>query len=57
MPWGQSFIPVRKGSSLERAFAIGEEQPMITCTIDISVIIKDVSSVCLKMIGGCMQIN
>ena len=30
---------------------------MITCTIDMRVIIQDVSSVGLQMIGGCMQIN
>ena len=57
MPWGQTFIPVWTGSGLERVFAFGEEQTTITCTIDMRVIIQDVSSVGLQMIGGCMQIN
>ena len=61
MPWRQTFIPVWTGSGLERVFAFGEEQTSITCTIDMRVIIQDVSSVCLQMIctgiGGCMQIN
>ena len=57
MPWGQTFIPVWTGSGLERVFAFGEEQTAITCTIDMRVIIQDVSSVGLQMIGGCMQIN
>ena len=35
----------------------GEEQTMMTCTIDMSVLIQDVSSVGLQMTGGCMQIN
>ena len=55
MPWGQTFIPVWTGSGLERVFAFGEEQT--TITIDMRVIIQDVSSVGLQMIGGCMQIN
>ena len=37
-------------------FSFGEEQTLITCTIDM-VIIQDMSSVDLEMIGGCMQIN
>ena len=61
MPWGQTFIPVWTGSGLERVFAFGEEQTSITCTINMRVIIQDVSSVGLQMIctgiGGCMQIN
>ena len=56
MPWGQTFIPVWTGSGLERVFAFGEEQT-ITRTINMRVIIQDVSSVGLQMIGGCMQIN
>ena len=57
MPWGQTFIPVRTGSGLERAFAFGEEQTTMTCTIDKRVIIQDVSSEGLQMIDGYMQIN
>ena len=61
MPWGHFFIPVWTGSGLERVFAFGEEQTLITCTIDMRVIIQDVSSAGLQMIctgiGGCMQIN
>ena len=57
MPWGQTCIPVWTGSGLERVFAFGEEQTTITCTVDMRVIIQDVSSVGLQMIGGCMQIN
>ena len=56
-PWGQTFIPVWTGSGLERVFTFREEQTRITSTIDIRVIIQDVSSVGLQMIGGCMQIN
>ena len=52
MPWGQSFIPVWTGSGLDRVFAFGEEQTTITCTIDMRVIIQDVSSLGLQMIGG-----
>ena len=55
MPWGQTFIPVWTGSGLEKVF--GEEQTTITRTIAMRVIIQDVSSVGLQMIGGCMQIN
>ena len=52
MPWGQSFIPVWTGSGLERVFVFGEGQTTITCTIiDMRVIIQDVSSVGLQMIG------
>ena len=54
MPWGQTLIPVWTGSGLERVFAFGEEQTRITCTIDMRVIIQDVSSVGLQMIGGCI---
>ena len=61
MPWGQTFILVWPGSGLERVFAFREEQTSIICTIDMRVIIQDVSSVGLQMIstgiGGCMQIN
>ena len=57
MPLGQTFIPVWTGSGLEKVFAFIEEQTTITCTIDMRVIIQDVSSVGLQMIGGCMQIN
>ena len=57
MPWGQNFIPVWTGSGLDRVFAFGEEQPTITGTIDMRVIIQDVSSVGLQMIRGCLQIN
>ena len=57
MPWGQTFIPVWTGSGLERVFAFGEEQTTITCTIGMRVLIQDVSSVGIQMIGGCMQIN
>ena len=57
MPWGQTFVPVWKGSGLERVFAFREEQTTIMCTIDMRVIIQDVLSVGLKRIGGCMQIN
>ena len=57
MPWGQTFIPVWTGSGLKRVFAFREEQTMITCTIDMRVIIQNVSSVGLQMIGGCMHIN
>ena len=57
MHWAQTFIPIWTGSRLERVFAFGEEQTTITCTIDMRVIIQDVSSVGLQMIGGCMQIN
>ena len=57
MLWGQTFIPVWTGSGLERVFAFGEEQTTITCTIAMRVIIQDVLSVGLQMIGGCMQIN
>ena len=57
MPWGQTFIPSWTSSGLERVFAFGEEQTTITCTIDMRVIIQDVLSVGLQMIGGCMQIN
>ena len=42
MPWGQS---------LDRVFAFGDEQTTIACTIDMRVIIQDVSSVALQMIG------
>ena len=53
MPWGQSFIPVWTGSGLDRVFfSFGEEQTTITCTIDMRVIIHDVSSVRLQMIAG-----
>ena len=52
MPWGQSFIPVWTGSGLDRGFAYGEEQATITCTIDMRVIIQDVSSVGLQIISG-----
>ena len=45
MSWGQSFIPVWTGSGLDRVFAFEEEQKTITCTIDMRVIIQDVSSV------------
>ena len=38
-------------------FTFGGEQTTITCTIHMRVIIQDVSSVGLQMIGGCMQIN
>ena len=57
MPWGQTFIPVWPGSGLERVFAFEEEQTAITCTFNMRVIIQDVSSVGLQMIGGCMQID
>ena len=57
MPWGQTFIPVWTGSVLERVFAFGEEQTTVTCIIDMRVIIQDVSSVGLQIIGACMQIN
>ena len=57
MPWGQTFIPFWTGSGWERVFAFGEEQTTITCTIDMRVIIQDVSSVGLQMISGCMQID
>ena len=57
MPWGQTIIPVWTGSGLERVFAFEEEQTTITCTIAMRVIIEDVLSVGLQMIGGCMQIN
>ena len=52
MPWGQSFFPVWTGSRLDRVFAFGEEQKTITCTFDMGVIIQDVSSVGLQIIGG-----
>ena len=45
------FIPVWTGSGLERVYPFGEEQTTITCTIDTRVIIQDVSSVGLQMIG------
>ena len=51
MLWGQSFTTVWTGSGLERIFAFGEEQTTIPCTIDLRVIIQDVSSVGLQMIG------
>ena len=57
MPWGQTFIPAWTGSVLERVFAFEEEQTTVTCIIDMRVIIQDVSSVGLQMIGACMQIN
>ena len=38
-------------------FCFREEQTTITCTIGMRVIIQDVSSVGLQMIGGRMQIN
>ena len=57
MPWGQTFIPVWTGSRLEGVFAFREEQTTVTCTIDMRVIIQDVSSLGLQMIGACMQIN
>ena len=57
MPWGQSFIPVLTGSGLDRVFAFGQKQTMITCTIDMSFIIQGASSGSLHMIGGCMHIN
>ena len=57
MPWGQTFIPVWTGSGLGRVFAFREEQTTITCAINMRVIIQDVLSVGLQMIGGCMQIN
>ena len=50
MPWGQTYIPVWTGSGLEKVFAFGEEQT--TITIDMRVIIQDVSLVGLQMIGG-----
>ena len=53
MPWRQSFIPVWTGSGLDRVFfPFGEEQTTITCTIDMRVIIQDLSPVGLQMIGG-----
>ena len=52
MPWGQSVFQFEQSF-----FAFGEEQNTITCRIDMRVIIQDVSSVGLQMIGGCMQIN
>ena len=57
MPWEQSFIPVWTGSGLDRVFTFGEEQTTKGYAIDTMVIIQDVSSVGLHMIGGCMQIN
>ena len=57
MPWGQTFILVWTGSGLDRVFAFGEEQTTIICTIDMRVIVQDVSSVGLQKIGECMQIN
>ena len=57
LAWGQNFIPVWTGSGLDMVCAFGEEQTMITCTIDMRVIIKGVSSVGLQMITGCMQMN
>ena len=57
MLWGQTFISVWTGSGLERVFAFREEQTTITCTIDMRVIIQDVSLVGLQMIGEYMQIN
>ena len=48
MPWGQTFIQVWTGSGLDRVFAFGEEQSTITCTIDMRVIIQDLSSVGLQ---------
>ena len=56
MAWGQTFIPAWTGSGLERVFCFRDEQTTITCTIDMRVIIQDVSSVGLQMIGGYMQI-
>ena len=56
MHWGQTFIPVWTGSGLDGVFTFGEEQTTITCTIDMRVIIQDVSSVGLQIIGGCMQL-
>ena len=53
MPWGQSCIPVLTGSGIDRVFTFGEEQTTIACTIDMRVLIQDVSSVGLQMIGGC----
>ena len=47
-----SLCTVWTGSGLDRVFAFGEEQTTITCTIDMRVIIQDVSSVGLQMIGG-----
>ena len=57
MPWGQSFIPVLTGSGLNKVLAFSEEQTRITCTVDMRVIIQNVSSVGVRLIGGCMQIN
>ena len=57
MAWGQSFIPVRTGSDLDRVFDFGEKQTTITCTVDISVIIQGASSVGQHMVGEYMQIN
>ena len=57
MAWGQIFIPVLTGSSLDRGFAFGDEQTTITCTIDMRVIIQGASSVGLQMIGGYKQIT
>ena len=57
MPGGQTFIPVWTGSGLGRVFAFGEEQTTIARTIDMRVIIQDMPSVGLQMIGECMQIN
>ena len=53
MPWGQSVIPVWTIPGLDRVFfAFGEKQTTITCAIDMGVIIQDVSSVGLQIIGG-----
>ena len=38
-------------SGFDRVFAFVEEQRTMTCTIDIRVIIQDVSSVGLQMVG------
>ena len=52
MPWGPIFIPVWTGSGSDRIFAFGEEETTITCTVDMRVIIQDVSSVGIQVICG-----
>ena len=52
MQWGRSFIPVWTGSGLDRVISFGEEQTTIACIIDMRVIIQDVWSAGLQMLGG-----
>ena len=57
MPWGQRFTPVWTGSGLDRVFPLerNKQRYVVQLTCATWVIIQDVSSVGLQMIGRLMQ--